>query len=34
LEPGTNTPSVFFGVAEVDKAAPILEKAAAAAAKT
>ncbi len=34
LEPGTNTPLVFFGVAEVDKAAPILEKAAAAAAKT
>jgi len=33
LEPGTNTPLVFFGVAEVDKAAPILEQAAAAAAK-
>ena len=32
LEPGTNTPLVFFGVAEVDKAAPILEQAAAAAA--
>ena len=34
LEPGTNTPLVFFGVAEVDQAAPILEKAASAAAKT
>ena len=33
LEPGTNTPLVFFGVAEVSKAAPILEQAAAAAAK-
>ena len=33
LEPGTNTPLVFFGVTEVDKAAPILEQAAAAAAK-
>jgi hypothetical protein len=33
LEPGTNAPLVFFGVAEVDKAAPILEQAAAAAAK-
>ena len=32
LEPGTNTPLVFFGVAEVDKAARILEQAAAAAA--
>jgi hypothetical protein len=31
LEPGTNTPLVFFGVAEVSKAAPILEQAAAAA---
>ena len=31
LEPGTNTPLVFFGVAEVDNAAPILEQAAAAA---
>ena len=30
LEPGTNTPLVFFGVAEVDNAAPILEQAAAA----
>ncbi len=34
LEPGTNTPLVFFGVAEVGKAIPILEQAAAAAAKT
>jgi hypothetical protein len=34
LEAGTNTPLVFFGVAEVGKAAPILEQAAAAAAKT
>jgi len=34
LEPGTNTPLVFFGVTEVAKAAPILEQAAAAAAKT
>jgi len=33
LEPGTNTPLVFFGVTEVSKAAPILEQAAAAAAK-
>lgn len=33
LEPGTNTPLVFFGVAEVDKATPILDQAAAAAAK-
>ena len=33
LEPDTNTPLVFFGVAEVSKAAPILEQAAAAAAK-
>jgi hypothetical protein len=33
LEIGTNTPLVFFGVAEVDKAAPILDQAAAAAAK-
>jgi|ERR1700730_7528510 len=33
LEPGTNTPLIFFGVAEVSKAAPILEQAAAAAAK-
>jgi hypothetical protein len=34
LEAGTNTPLVFFGVAEVAKAAPILEQVAAAAAKT
>jgi len=33
LESGTNTPLVFFGVAEVEKAAPILEQAAAAAAR-
>ena len=33
LEPETNTPLVFFGVAEVDKAAPILGQAVAAAAK-
>jgi hypothetical protein len=33
LESGTNMPLVFFGVAEVEKAAPILEQAAAAAAK-
>jgi hypothetical protein len=33
LESGTNSPLVFFGVAEVGKAAPILEQAAAAAAK-
>jgi hypothetical protein len=33
LESGTNAPLVFFGVAEVGKAAPILEQAAAAAAK-
>jgi hypothetical protein len=33
LEPGTNTPLVFFGFAEVSKAAPILEQAATAAAK-
>jgi hypothetical protein len=33
LEPGTNTPLVFFGIADVSKAAPILEQAAAAAAK-
>ena len=31
LEPGTNAPLVFFGVAEVDKAVSILEQAAAAA---
>ena len=31
LEPGTNTPLVFFGVTEVSKAAQILEQAAAAA---
>ena len=33
LEPDTNTPLVFFGVAEVSKAAPILDQAAAATAK-
>lgn len=33
LEPGTNAPLVFFGVAEVDKAARILKRAAADAAK-
>ena len=33
LEPGTNSPLVFFGVAQVSRAAPILEQAAAAAAK-
>ena len=33
LEPDTNTPFVFFGIAEVSKTAPILEPAAAAAAK-
>jgi hypothetical protein len=33
LESGTNSPLVFLGVAEVSKAAPILEQAAAAAAK-
>ena len=32
-EAGTNSPLVFFGVAEVGKAAPVLEQAAAAAAK-
>ena len=32
LEPGTNAPLVFFGVAEVGKAVPLLEQAAAAAA--
>ncbi|HEY6280530.1 MAG TPA: ACT domain-containing protein [Burkholderiales bacterium] len=32
LEPDTNIPCVFFGVAEVSKAAPILDQAAAAAA--
>jgi len=31
MEPGTNTPLVFFGVAEVSQAAPILDQAAAAA---
>ena len=31
LEPGTNMPMLFLGVAEVDKATPILEQAAAAA---
>ena len=34
LESGTDRPLVFFGVADVRKAAPILEKAAVAAAKT
>jgi hypothetical protein len=33
LESGTNTPLVFFGVAEASKAAPILEQAAAAGAR-
>jgi hypothetical protein len=33
LEPGTNAPVVFLGVAEVNKAASILEQAATAAAK-
>lgn len=33
LEPDTNIPIVFFGVAEVSKAAPILDQAAAATAK-
>ena len=33
LESGTNAPLVFFGVADVRQAAPILEQAAAAAAK-
>jgi hypothetical protein len=33
LEPGTNAPLVLFGVAEVERAAAILERAAAAAAK-
>jgi len=33
LEPGTNAPLVFFGVADVERAATILERAAAAAAK-
>ena len=33
LESGTNTPLVFFGVGDVGQAAPILEQAAAAAAK-
>jgi len=33
IEPGTNTPLLIFGVAEVDRAASILEQAAAAAAK-
>ena len=31
LEPGTNTPLVFFSVADVSQAAPILDQAAAAA---
>jgi len=34
VEPGTNAPLVFFGVAEIGQAVPILEKAAAAAAGT
>ena len=34
LEPGTNIPLVFFGVTDVDNAAPILDRAEAAAAKT
>ena len=33
LEPGTNAPLVFFGVSDIDKAVPILERAAADAAK-
>ncbi len=33
LEPGTNAPLVFFGVSDVERAAPILERAAADAAK-
>ena len=33
LEPGTNAPLVFFGVADVERAATVLERAAAAAAK-
>jgi hypothetical protein len=33
LEPGTDRPLVFFGVTDISKAAPILEQAAAAAAK-
>jgi hypothetical protein len=33
LEPGTNAPLVFFGVSEVERAAPILERATADAAK-
>jgi hypothetical protein len=33
LEPGTNAPLVFFGVSDVEKAAPILERAEADAAK-
>ena len=34
LESGTNAPLMFFGVVEVSKAAPIVEQAAAAAAKS
>ncbi len=34
LEPGTNAPLVFFGVSDVEKAAPILQRAAAEAAKS
>jgi len=33
LEPGTNAPLVFFGVADVEKAAPIFDRATAGAAK-
>ncbi len=33
LEPGTNAPLVFFGVSDVERAVPILERAAADAAK-
>jgi hypothetical protein len=33
LEPGTNAPLVFFGVADVEKAAPIFERVTAKAAK-
>lgn len=33
LEPGTNAPLVFFGVSDIEKAAPILERAGADAAK-
>jgi hypothetical protein len=33
LEPGTNAPLVFFGVSDIERAAPILERAAADTAK-